>query len=253
MTTFSLAASATGSYADPASHTTVFTPVAGDFIIILVSDRSGTTHVDHAVTVNGTATGTLTKLGGEDNQIGDSNYRHTLSAWLYDIQTDDAFTTISGDDGTANAKRMSYFVVNPSDSGYVAAMELKEIKFGKSETADWNNLDSGNTGSLSGDNDLCEIALASCRTSTDVPVTTSFDAQTGDHTAVLGGSNNITQVFAMEASGQANGVKAANINSDGSGNEGICCILVFGPAAAGGTHPVNPLGHALFGPLGGPL
>ena len=30
-------------------------------------------------------------------------------------------------------------------------------------------------------------------------------------------------------------------------------VVVQFPTVAGGTHPVNPLGHPLKGPLGGPL
>lgn len=200
--------------------------VAGDLIVIMHQDRSGTAHSNHTCSFTGTVGGTVTKRGGLDNEIGDTNARTSLSVWTYEVQSGDSLTLLQADDGTSNSKRTSYFVIRPSAS-YGAV--FKELKLTGSGTGDWNNLDSGNTASLTGD-DLLEIALAGCRNSTDPPTATntSFDNHTTGHTEQLGGNNQVSHVLAMKSPSTGEGVKSSNVNSNGSGNEGICGILVFG-------------------------
>lgn len=222
--TFAMQANGTA-YGDPASSA-LSGYADGDVIVVAVEDRGGTSHANHAVSFDGaTVNGTLTKRGGYDNEIANADARTAMSVWTYDVQSGDDLGNVIGDDGTANSKRCSWFVIRPSATyGRV----FKAIAFDGSGTTDWDGDDSDSTASLTG-NDMLEIAIAGCRTSSDEPTSTSFNSpHTTGHTEHLGGDNTVSIVAALASPSTGEGVKSSAVNSDGTNNEGIVAILVFG-------------------------
>ncbi len=221
----------------------------GDLLVVSMCDRSGTTEADHVVTDdNG---GTWVKRLGFDNLIGDANARQATSVWTRrasDGLGDDTAFFINGDDGSANDKLMQAFSITPS-AAYDFTYEVGAIA--GSGTADWDALASGNT-SNPGGSDLFELAVATARNSADEPLATNFTAQTDSHNQILGEDNGLSSATAIEAAGQTSGAKTATINSDGSGNEGVCAVLIFSDGGVAGTIPHNPLGYPILGPVGGP-
>jgi len=119
--------SAEGSWADPSTATFGLTPVEGNLIIAVISERSGTSAANHDANA-GTMSG-LTKIESNDIELGDSTYRRSHSVWTKTAGSSEA-TSASGDDGTGNSKRLT----------------LYEYEFGGSEDQ-WDLLDSA-----SGDN-----------------------------------------------------------------------------------------------------
>lgn len=237
MTTFSIIEGSGGG--------TILSAAAGNLLIAVLSDRSGTAHSNHTVTDDNGATWNKISSASYDNEIGDANARFTLSAWWRVADATDASGSfiVSGDDGTSNTMRLSVVEIEPS-AAYDWTFQVASIA--GSGTGDWNGLNSGDT-SDPGGSDLFEIAIAGCRNSTSEPTTgnVNFSAQTDDLTEFLGGDNQITHVLAIEASGQTSGAKSATINSDGSGNEGICAVIVFSNGAIGGGEITRATGSGL--------
>ncbi len=246
MTTFTLARSTanSGAGADPAG-TTIRGDDTTEFFVLGLSDRNGGSEVNHVVTDdNG---GTWFKAGGFDNLIGDSAARISMSIWYRRaIETgDDSNFIVRGDDGTSNDKHIQVSVWTPS---VAYDFTLEEFAADGSGTADWDGLASGNTADPGG-SDLFEIAVAHTRTHTsDIPTTgnMNFTTQTDGTAEDLAGTSQVGSFVAIEASGQASGAKTATINSDGSGNEGICAVLVFSDGGVGGATSFPPYNKNAF-------
>lgn len=217
-------------YGDPADVTPA-SYAANDIMVIVVQGRGGFSHTAHSVSFSGsTIGGTLTKRGGYDNEISDADSRTEMSIWTYDVQSGDSLGNIQIDNGQTDSKRGSYFLIRPSASygGVFKAISMNGSGL-DSGPDNWDTVDSGDTSSVTG-NDMLEIAIAGCRTSTGEPTTTSFPSpHTTGHTQHLGGNNEVTIVLAVASPSTGEGVKNAGpVTSDGSANEGIDAILVFG-------------------------
>jgi hypothetical protein len=231
VTTFTLALSdtATGT-ANPLNKT--YFMAADALVLAVVSERGGVGSAAHAVSDDDG--GTWVKRFAVDQELGDANARHSLSVWQRTAGPTGENTIVSFSDGTTNTRRQSVLQVQ-ADGAYDWAFEA--FAAAHSGTADWSGLNSGDTDSVSG-SDLFSIAIGGCRNSSggSIPSTISFDPHTDAHTNFIGANNALTHTFAMQASGQASGVKTATITSNGSGNEGIVGVLVFSGAGAGGIN-----------------
>jgi len=192
--------------------------------------RSGRTHVDHigVSTSGGTQnSGAWTKAGGYDNLIANGSARHEMSVWYYVVQSGDDFTDIDFDDGSTNNIEISCRVYRPSATyGFV----FKEFVADGSGTADWSGTGSGSTASLSG-NDLLEIGIATCRTESGTEPTTgnvSLSPHTDGTSENFNSGSEVNSYAATISPSTAAGSKSTTVTSDGSGNEGVVSLTVFG-------------------------
>jgi len=235
MTTFSSDGfkSSTSSGSNPAQVTFASSELTvGNYLIVLAHERSGTTEANYTLSDGGSGE-TWADIAGVDSQLGDSNYRHSARAWGREIVSGDTSGfTLSIDNGTANGIRVYTQEVAPS-AAY--AWEFVEAASATSETSDWDNLNSGNTGSISS-TDNFEWVGACSRVGPDLPSAVAFDTQTDGANYASSGNHTYQGAVAFEASGQGTGVKSAQLAvTGGSGNEGIIILGVWKAAASGST------------------
>ncbi|MDP2676648.1 MAG: DUF2341 domain-containing protein [bacterium] len=204
---------------DPASATFSATPIEGNLLVAIASERSGTTEANH--TINGTG---WEKRIGRDSEIANSTNRRTLSVWTKVAGADEA-TNIQVDDGTNKAK---YLLIQEFSAGEAGATWTFEQKADNdSGTTDVAELSTGTTASVSG-SDLFVLATMIWRNG---PGTSpSWTNNLGGSVFVDGGTNGIDRASAFyhdTVSGTKESTASWTGNYDTTGG-----IMVFSVASA---------------------
>jgi len=248
MTTFSIAGSGAGSSSgnDPSKVTQTAGAVDRLWVAVL-HERSGLGHSGHALSDDNT--GTWTKQGSLDSLLLDGNARHSLSIWTHvTVSADTSSTIISGDAGAGNS-RLYLYEISPS-----AAYDwtFVEAALDTSGTGHWNGQASGNTSSITG-SDLFVMGFGAARLDTS-PTTATALTQTTNHTDFSGAQHTYFGCAAIDASGQAGGVKSTTLTATGgSDDEGIVGVIVFQDGASGSpfTLTADVQSYALTGNAAG--
>lgn len=104
---------------NPAVPTLGAGPTAGNILLVVANERSGTAHASFVVD------GSWTKLGGHDNEIGNANARMSIAAWFKKATGSEGTSPVSVDNGTANNIRALVLELAPSEAvdAYVEAAE----------------------------------------------------------------------------------------------------------------------------------
>jgi len=161
MTTFSLESSHWVADDDPCSIT--FTPAAaGNLLVAIISERSGTTADDNYMWDSGLDGWTTAFY--HDQELADINARHSLSVhWKIVDATEVTSLDFIADNGTANGKSLSILEVTPSAAYDFSFVEAASDDSG---TADIAGQSSGDTSSISG-SDLFVLDVAGIRCATN--------------------------------------------------------------------------------------
>jgi hypothetical protein len=211
-------------WGDPAAATVTATTV-GAIMVAAVGGRSSTAHASH--TLSDDAGGAAwTKVIGHDQEIANSNARHTVSVWWREVVSGDTSGTftLTADEGVANNNGLTCVQIVPDAS---KTWVYEDGVFADSGTADWDGLSSGNTPSLSG-SDLLLVAIASARTEAGTNASSiSFTNINDQQEAVLRASNQVAQALSIESAGQSGGVKTTTITTGSTAQEGAVGIVAF--------------------------
>lgn len=194
---------------------------SGNLLIVTCFERSADGHSAHSLSDDNS--GSWTKWWGYDNELSNSSARCSMSVWYREVTASDNSTNVTFTKASDQYHGFAAYMVAP-DASY--SWTAEEYAVDGSGTAHWDNTNSGNTASVSG-SDLFEIALASGRRNSTNSPTVAFDDQTDTEDSLYLTTNGVGFVMGAYTSGQASGVKSAQITSTGSGIEGICAVLTF--------------------------
>ena len=212
-------------YGNP-SAAAVTATIVGAIMVATIGGRNGISHTNHTLSDNAGGAA-WTKVIGHDQELGDSQARHTVSVWWREVVSGDTsgtFTLTADDGNTATGGLTCVQIVPDASMSWV----YEDGVFADSGTADWNGLSSGNTPSLSG-SDLLLIAIAGARNDTQVNASSiSFTNINDQQVANFRGSNQIAQALSIQSAGQAGGVKTTTIDTGSSvSQEGAVGIVAF--------------------------
>ena len=140
----SLRQSAEGTWADPSSATFASAPVQGNLLIAMVTERSGGSASNHA----------LSGITGWTHQISRTieqshgTYRRSFSIF-YKVAAASEATNVTADDGTSNSKRLCIYEYQ-HDGVEDQWSFLDSASNDNGQTSDATSISTGTTGSVSG-------------------------------------------------------------------------------------------------------
>ena len=242
MTTFTLAQAHATADANPSAATLGSAPTAGNLLVLMATERSGTGHA--AYTFPDEAN--WTKVIGHDNDLTNPNTRCNLAVWIKKAGASEA-TSHSVDNGTANAIRTILMELQPS-----AAVATYTVPSGGTssqgtgaDTAFVPPLSTGSTSSLPA-GDYLILTVGALRNG--FSITATAWSNTPDVEDFEGGATGNERVisygFKDDAAG---GAYSADFDWTSSSNdsEGIASIAVIeiDAGGGGGGQPFPPSLH----------
>lgn len=236
--TFTLAQAAVTEITNPSTPTLGSTPTEGNLLVVMATERSGTSHT--AFTINGTG---WTKVIGQDNELTDSQARISLAVWIKKAGAAEP-TSVSIDNGTANNIRATIMEIAPSEAVETFTL-VASAGQGSGAQGSGGSPESGPTSdpSVAAGNYLV-IALAGWREQghattriTNVTWTGSMDSTTTVGSAANGQVHSIA--FKDDTTGGTYQFDVSWTSADDDEDENITAVLVIeADTGGGGEEPV---------------
>jgi hypothetical protein len=212
--TFSRVQSAANA-ADPASATFSATPTQGNLLVVVATERGGTTHANFTISGSG-----WTKRIGRDSEIANTSARRNLAVWTKVAGASEP-TNIQVDNGTTNTKRISIHEYSAGTSVTWAFLDSADNDTGTGSTSP---LSTTATDSLSAGN-LLLISVAVWRNETNSPGSVTW-TNASDIVTNAGASNEqTTSVGWFDET--SSGTYSDSVSWTGTGHEATAGILAF--------------------------
>lgn len=236
--------------ADPATATYSSTPVEGNLLIAVGSERSGGDATNHALTGITGWTETIQRT----TESGNGTYRRTHSMYWKAAGASES-TSVTLDDGTSNDKWLSIYEFE-FETGEDQWVLLDSISNDNGTTSDASTIGSGTTGSQSGEMFVVASTVMKRKNNGTDSAPHSYDSGlTIDQTYDPASSNDMCHSLGSDAKDTTSGTKSTTCTLSAGSNLGLsCALLVFDvEGGAGAAGPRSPMGHPINGFLRGPI